>query len=484
MPYMVRPRSNPRSNDPRVPVLNAVLATGGRQTPRKALAEVAGVSPRSVMNVIRELSELGVLERDPLRFGPGCGFVLCVALGSESMRGGLLDANGDLHHKTTMTAKPGQLDLSPDELLERVLNLVTKIMASGLADRSLHVGERRALRMLGVNVAWPSPIDRRGFAPGRALSSPDWLVPRPGEAEPRSLGEHVASTLGPPFSDNAERVSAINDANADALSVAFDHARARAFESDETDASRVILTVRVSGGLGAAIIELAPHKRNALSSFIDARLMIGTNGYAGELGHLPISLATVQDITRAPPEGLDPIEFDRWACSCGEHGHLEALASGTAFARRMDASGHHEVMGDDARARTQALIRDRSNAPAQRALLDCGRLIGRALANPILMHDPHTVALTGFFADQRIVRGVELERGIWGSTIGDTVAIEHLKADGYAYNAVRGAGLAVVRHRVMRELPRLLRHETVEKLTFPFEPVHLETMRRSSGSRR
>ncbi len=245
----------------------------------------------------------------------------------------------------------------------------------------------------------------------------------------------------------------------------------------------MILTVRVSGGLGAATIELAPHKRNVLSSFIDARLMIGTNGYAGELGHLPISFATVKDITKEAPEGLASINVHHWACSCGEHGHLEALASGTAFARRMQASGY-KVVGDDARARTQALIRDRSNAPAQRALLDCGRLIGRALANPILMHDPHTVALTGFFADQRIVRGVELERGIWGSTIGDTVAIEHLKADGYAYNAVRGAGLAVVRHRVMRELPRLLRPETVEKLTFPFEPVHLETMRRSSESRR
>jgi len=465
-----------RSNDPRIPVLNAVLATGAHQMTRSELAEVAGVSPRSVMNVIRDLGELAVLERDPLRLGASCGLVLCIALGSESMRGGLLDANGTLHSQAKVPAMPGQLDLSPDELLERLRTLATEIMAQGLDDPGLLVGGDGTLRMLGVNVAWPSPIDRRGFPRGRVLSHLDWHYPRAGEPERRSLAEHIALTLGPPFSDHPDRVSQINDANADALSVAFDHARSRALERDETDAPRVILTVRNGGGLGAAIIELATHKHDVLSSFIDARLMVGTNGYAGELGHLPISLATVQEITKDPPEGLAPIDFRGWRCSCGGHGHLESLASGMAFARRMQASGH-EVMNNAARntAQTRALIRNRDDQRSQRALVDCGRLIGRALANPILMHDPHTVALTGFFADDQIVRGIHLERGIWGSTIGDTVTIDHLKGDRYAYNAARGAGLAVVRHRVMRQLPRLLRSETVNELTFPFEPAHLET---------
>jgi predicted NBD/HSP70 family sugar kinase len=467
---MAAPRSHLRSNDPRIPVLNAVLATGEHHPTRKELADVAGVSPRSVMNVIHEMAEFGVLERDPLQLGPGCGFVLSIALDSESMRGGLLDANGTLHHQNEMPARVGQLDLSPDQLLERLRELATLIMASGLDDPALHVGG--VLRMLGVNVAWPTPTDRRGFTHGRALSSPDWRYPRAGEPRLRSLAEHVALVLGPPFSEHF--VGAINDSNADALSVAFDHARARAPTDDEIDTPRVIITVRIGGGLGAAIIELPPHRRNVLS-FIQARLMIGTNGYAGELGHLPISNATVQAIAKDPPEGLAPI--GHWACSCGGYGHLESLASGTAFARRMQASGH-EVMNDPARARSRirALIHDRSNAQAQHALLDCGKLIGRALANPILMLDPHTVTLTGFLADEQVKRGVQLERGIWGSAIGDTVIIDNLKDNRYAYNAARGAGLAVIRNQVMHQLPRLLRPDSLDKLTFPFEPPHLKTM--------
>lgn len=467
-----------RANDPRLPVLHAVLATGHSQTTRAVLAEVAGVSKRSVINVIGELSESAVLAREPVRLGPACGLVLSIALGSESMRGGLLDANGTLHHESKLKARPGQLDQTPHELLGRIRRLAYDILGRGLSDASLRVGQSRALRMLGFNVAWPCPIDRRGFTRGRVLSNVEWHVPRPGDPERLSLAQHAAEALGPPFAEHLERASAINDANADALSVAFDHARSRALQPDETDAPRVILTVRIGGGLGAAIVELATHRSNVLA-FIDARLMVGTNGYAGELGHLPISPTTVTEITKDAPEGLAAIDFKHWSCSCGGHGHLESLASGTAFARRMEASGH-QLMNDDARAiaRTRELIQDRGNVHAQRALMDCGRLVGRALANPILMHDPHTVALTGYFADEQIVKGILRERGIWGSTIGDTVAIEALEHDRYAFNAARGAGLAVVRRLVMRELPRLLSTTTVDALTFPFDAEHLELMSR------
>lgn len=465
-----------RRNDPRVPVLNAVLATGHVETTRAELADVAGVSLRSVTNVVRDLGSIAVLRPDPLRLGAGCGLVFSMALGSESARGGLLDANGVLHHPTKLPALPGQLALTPQRLLGRLRELAAAILVAGLADRGLWRGEP-ALRLLGVNVAWPAPIDRAGFPRGRVLSDAAWHTPPSPAGERRSLADHVALALGPPFSDHLDRASAINDANADALCVAFDHTRARALEDDERDAPRVVLTVRIGGGLGAAIVELPTHTRNVLS-FISARLMVGTNGYAGELGHLPVTKATVREVTAKRPDGLARIDHRHWPCSCGEHGHLEALASGTAFARRMQNSGH-EVMNDAARAvkNTRALIADRGNVHAQRALLDCGRLIGRALANPILMHDPHSVVLTGYFADEQVVHGIERERHIWGNTIGDTVTIEHLGPARYAYNAVRGAGLAVVRRHVLRRLPHLLYAETVARLTFRFGPEHLQALR-------
>jgi predicted NBD/HSP70 family sugar kinase len=464
-----------RSNDPRVPVLNAIIATGEKSPTRKQLAEAAAVSPRSVMNVIGQLHGAGILERDPVRLGPRCGLVLSLALGSESLRGGLLDANGTLHCERKQKALPGQLALAPDVLLERLRKLAYEILTDGLATPALLV--EGALRMLGVNVAWPTPIDRQGYPRGQVLSNVGWHMALPPHSRRLSLAEHVAIALGPPFSEQVDRASAINDSNADALSVAFDHARARGLDPDEHDAPRVIITVRIGGGIGAATIELATHQRGVLS-FIPARLMVGTNGYAGELGHLPISKATVQDITRSPPEGLAPIDHTRWACSCGGHGHLESVASGTAFARRMQKSGY-EVMNNAARAvrRTRALIADRGNMHAQRALHDCGRLVGRAIANPILMHDPYSVVLTGYFAGEQIVHGIQSERTIWGSTIGDAVRIESLQGEHYAYNAARGAGLAVVRRRVMRQLPALLTQERVDRLTFPLHERDLRRLR-------
>lgn len=145
----------------------------------------------------------------------------------------------------------------------------------------------------------------------------------------------------------------------------------------------------------------------------------------------------------------------------------------------MEASGH-KVMDSAARASklTRKLIDDRGNPHAQRALLDCGRLIGGALANAILMHDPHSVWLTGFFADEQIVRGIERERWAWGGLIGDTVTIKHLTGNNSADSAVRGAGLEVVQRRVMRQLPQLLSPAGLEQITFPFEQTHLRAMPR------
>jgi len=159
------------------------------------------------MNVIRELHEHGILERGPLRLGPGCGLVLSFALGSESLRCGLLDANGALHHQDHAPAMAGQLDLSPDELFERMSNLAAKVMTEALDDTALHVGGRRALRMLGVTVAWPCPIDRRGFTHGRILSHNGWHHALASDPQRRSLADRIALALGEPFSEHANCAS-------------------------------------------------------------------------------------------------------------------------------------------------------------------------------------------------------------------------------------------------------------------------------------
>ena len=70
--------------------------------------------------------------------------------------------------------------------------------------------------------------------------------------------------------------------------------------------SRHIIYYTVSTGIGAGII-------------INGEIYRGGNGYAGELGHVPI--------LRDGPQ-----------CDCGNRGCLEALCSGTAIARRAKAA--------------------------------------------------------------------------------------------------------------------------------------------------
>lgn len=64
---------------------------------------------------------------------------------------------------------------------------------------------------------------------------------------------------------------------------------------------RDYLYITVSTGIGGAIVS-------------DGRLLMGADGTAGELGHLPV-------------------DMDGPRCGCGGRGHLEAIASGTAIAR-------------------------------------------------------------------------------------------------------------------------------------------------------
>lgn len=58
------------------------------------------------------------------------------------------------------------------------------------------------------------------------------------------------------------------------------------------------------------------------------------------------------------------------------------------------------------------------------AVTDVGRLIGRALAGPILMLDPYRITITGSLATSYLVDGVSRERDMWANAIKDSVKVE------------------------------------------------------------
>ncbi|ANH90398.1 ROK family protein [Streptomyces sp. SAT1] len=120
------------------------------------------------------------------------------------------------------------------------------------------------------------------------------------------------------------------------------------------------LHVSAEIGIGAAVV-------------VDGRLLRGTRGFAGELGHVPVE-----------PEGP--------ACPCGGRGCLEQYAGEEAVLR---AAGLEAGEGRVGLLATRAAAGD---ARVRGALRDAGRALGVALTGAVNLLDPETVVLGGALA--------------------------------------------------------------------------------------
>ncbi len=129
-----------------------------------------------------------------------------------------------------------------------------------------------------------------------------------------------------------------------------------------------VLYITISTGIGGGMIS-------------DDRILQGVRGLATEVGHITVL-----------PDG--PL------CSCGQRGHLEAIASGPAIARYVE----EELAGgasSSLKGRADLSARDVSAAAAQgdalavRALARAGSFIGHALADLLHMFNPSIVIFGG-----------------------------------------------------------------------------------------
>ncbi|WP_323761412.1 ROK family protein [Maricaulis sp.] len=165
---------------------------------------------------------------------------------------------------------------------------------------------------------------------------------------------------GRPFRDDLsarlERpVRMANDANCFALSEARDGA------GRDGD---VVFGVIVGTGVGGGVV-------------VNGQLIDGTQGIAGEWGHLP--LPWPQDDELAPP-----------ACWCGRTGCLETWLSGPGL-----ASDHARRNGGALDASEIALAAQDGNAAASESIERHGERMARGLALVINILDPDIVVLGG-----------------------------------------------------------------------------------------
>ena len=136
-----------------------------------------------------------------------------------------------------------------------------------------------------------------------------------------------------------------------------------------------LVYLTISTGIGGGVIA-------------GGRLLLGARGLAAEVGHILVV-----------PDG--PL------CGCGQRGHLEAVASGTAIGRTARArlkagdgadSKIWELAGGEIEAVTAAMVGQAAQAGddfALQLMTEAGTFIGRTLASLLHLFNPSVVILGG-----------------------------------------------------------------------------------------
>jgi len=204
-------------------------------------------------------------------------------------------------------------------------------------------------RLAGGGVGAPGPVDVKAGLVVSPPNLPGWRDVPLGRLLGRSLGLTLALQ---------------NDANVAGLA---EHR----FGAGRGCSPLVYLTV--STGIGGAIL-------------LDGRLVSGVRGAAGEVGHLVLL-----------PDG--PL------CGCGNRGCLEALASGTAVARRAREAVRHAVKSrlterfaarpSRITAAAVAELAREGDPEAVRILSEAMEHLGRGVAGLVNLMNPERVVIGG-----------------------------------------------------------------------------------------
>ncbi len=203
----------------------------------------------------------------------------------------------------------------------------------------------------GIGLAAPGPIDPFTGMLLRAANLPGWVdVP---------LGQLIEARLGrPTFLGNDANLAALGE-----------------WKFGAGQGHSDVLYMTISTGIGGGVIS-------------GGRMVLGGRGLATEIGHM-----------LAVPDG--PL------CGCGQRGHLEAVASGTALgrvARERLAAG--EGQGSRLREMAGGVIESVTGAVVGAAALDgddfatalvveAGTLLGRTLASLLHAFNPSIVICGG-----------------------------------------------------------------------------------------
>ncbi|MFV0137390.1 ROK family protein [Streptomyces sp. HMX87] len=322
-------------------VMHTVSAEGPLS--RAAVASRIGLTRAAVSTLVDELVRSGLLEElgpeRPGRVGrPGSALAVSArgpaGIGAEVGVDHLAVCAVDLRGRVRARAvrHGSNRGRSPEPVVEQLTVLVRRVVAEA---------EAEGLWPAGLAVAVPGLVARDARtvvrAPNLGWRDVDLGTLLPVDVTP--AGELTPARDVPLTVDN--------EANFGAL--------AELWLADGTPAD--FLHVSAEIGIGAAVV-------------VDGRLLRGTRGFAGELGHVPVY-----------PDGPE--------CPCGGRGCLEQYAGEGALLRAAGLAA-----GED-RVDLLAERAEKGDEDVRRALRDAGTALGIALTGAVNLLDPRCVVLGG-----------------------------------------------------------------------------------------
>ncbi|WP_330302884.1 MULTISPECIES: ROK family transcriptional regulator [unclassified Streptomyces] len=362
--------------------LSRVMHTVSAEGPlsRAAVASRIGLTRAAVSTLVDELIRSGLLEElgpeRPGRVGrPGSALAVSghgpagigAEVGVDHLAVCAVDLRGEVRARAvrhgTNRGRP------PEPVIQELTALIRQVIAEA---------EREGLWPAGLAVAVPGLVARDARTVVRAPNL-DW--------HDTDLGALLPAELP---------LTVDNEANFGGL--------AELWLGDATP--RDFLHVSAEIGIGAAVL-------------VDGRLLRGTRGFAGELGHVPVR-----------PEGPE--------CPCGGRGCLEQYAGEEAVLR---AAGLE--LGED-RVGLLAERAAQGDTEVRRALREAGTALGIALTGAVNLLDPETVVLGGALSGLAPWLLPSLEGELARRTAGPAcaVAVSRLGPEGpllgAAHSVVRG----------------------------------------------
>src|SRR4051794_40673307 len=323
----------------RLRVIRALRDEG--QISRAEIARRTGLSRSTVSSLVSDLQADGLVVERPepglaygaqggrppilLSFDASAGAAVGVGFGHSHLRVAVSDLASTILAEHT---RP----LDTDHDAQEGLDMATELVVETLAD----AGVARET-VIGAGMGLPGPIDQGDGTVGSSAILPGWI----GMA---AAGELQKRLEIPVIVDN--------DANLGALAEA-------AFGAGRDAGDLVYL--KVSSGIGAGLI-------------LNGRLYRGSNGLAGELGHVLVD-----------PDGI--------VCRCGNRGCLETVAGSGALVDRLRRTHGEEL--------TIQAVLDSANAgdpESRRVIADAGRALGTVAATLLNVLNPELLIIGGHLA--------------------------------------------------------------------------------------